>query len=104
MDFEWPSNEVTVINGYFDIRKMNLYKDNNRIKRVKIESYSPAFTTEYEFEDVVKFHDIPLPEKTEHIKMTILEVYKGRKYDDTCISFIAIPPKRWRSYGICQYR
>ena len=100
MDFKWPSNEITILNGYIDFFRMNLYKDNGRLKRIKIESTSPVFSIEYEFEDVVKFHDIKLPATTTNVRITILEVYAGRKYSDTCVSMISIPAQRWRSYEV----
>nr|WP_156786652.1 hypothetical protein [Treponema brennaborense] len=60
------------------------------MKRVLIESENPKFSKEYNLEDIVKYNVIQLPEKTDKIRITIKDVYPGRKWDDTCISSILI--------------
>jgi len=83
-----PSNLIIIVNGYFDPQKLYLYNYNNRIKKVKIRSLD----TQNEFEIIANLKDtynlqmIRLPKKTNKLEMTILEVYKGTKYDDTCLS------------------
>lgn len=95
--FSRDSDRLIVLNGYVDILRRSLYKDNSRPKVVELRSESPEFTMEYEFEDVVKFHEIALPEPTRSLRMTIKDVYPGRKYDDTCVSAVMLPQERWRS-------
>ncbi|MBP7263758.1 MAG: hypothetical protein KBB32_06250 [Spirochaetia bacterium] len=95
--FSRDSDRLIVLNGYVDILRRSLYKDNSRPKIVELRSESPEFTMEYEFEDVVKFHEIALPEPTRSLRMTIKDVYPGRKYDDTCVSAVMLPQERWRS-------
>lgn len=90
IEFKYASDEIQILNGFVDFSRMHLYKDNSRVKRVLIESVEPAFKQEYELEDVVRYNVISLPRKTAKIRMTILDVYPGRKYKDTCISSILV--------------
>lgn len=90
IDFKYASDEIQVLNGFVDFRRMHLYRDNSRVKRVRVESKEPAFTEEYDFEDVVRYNLIQLPKMTQRIRMTILEVYPGRKWQDTAISSILV--------------
>lgn len=93
------SDHVMVLNGAVDISRRYLYKANNRLKCILVKSSDPAFSFEYTFEDIVEFQEIKLPLSTKRLTFTILEVYKGEKYDDTCITkiFLKQDPLRPRS-------
>lgn len=99
VEFKRKTDHVMVLNGAVDIARLNLYKDNNRLKRVLVKGDAGAFAIEYTFEDVVQFHKISFPKEVEGITITILDVYKGRKWDDTCVSaiFLKQPPLRPRA-------
>ncbi len=79
---------IKIINGY--AKSEGLYQANNRVKRVRI-SFDDGTSFEAELNDgqiqpqLIRF---PMPKKTERIRLTILEVYPGTKYRDTCISEI----------------
>ena len=90
IDFKYASDEIQILNGFVDFSRKRLYRDNSRVKKILIESEDPKFAKEYELEDVVRYTSIQLPEKTEKIRITIKDVYKGDKYDDTCISSIIV--------------
>lgn len=90
IEFKYASDEMQILNGFVDFSRMHLYKDNSRVKRILIESEEPAFSKEYELEDVVRYNVLTLPSKTTKIRMTILDVYPGRKWQDTCISSILV--------------
>ena len=90
IDFKYASDEIQILNGFVDFSRKRLYRDNSRVKKILIESENPKFAKEYELEDAVKYTAVRLPEKTEKIKITIKDVYKGDKYDDTCISSIIV--------------
>lgn len=90
VEFKYASDEMQILNGFVDFSRMHLYKDNSRVKRILIESEEPAFSKEYELEDVVRYNVLTLPSKTTKIRMTILDVYPGRKWQDTCISSILV--------------
>lgn len=90
IDFKYKSDELQILNGYVDFRRMYLYKENSRVKTILVESENPKFSKEYELEDLVKYNVIKLPSKTDYVRLTIKDVYKGEKYDDTCLSSILI--------------
>lgn len=79
-----------IMNGYVDFFRTDLYKKNNRVKKIQIESMDSEekYNFDYILEDTPNFQEIQLPRYTKKIKITILDVYKGTDYDDTCISGI----------------
>lgn len=97
VDFTRMSDELMILNGYIDFGNMQLYKRNGRLKRIRVESTAPAFSMEYSFDDFVAYHSIKLPAATQSVKITILDVFKGEKYSDTCVTAIMLPQERWRS-------
>ncbi|MBC6714030.1 hypothetical protein [Treponema sp. Marseille-Q3903] len=98
MEFKWKSDEMQILNGFVDFTRMDLYEKNSRVKTVLIESENPKFAQEYELDDIVRYTVIKLPAKTDKIRMTIKDVYKGSKYDDTCISSILVTNPNLPSY------
>lgn len=97
--FSRPSDHLMVLNGAVDVTRRQLYKDNNRLKRIEVRASDGSFRLEYEFEDVVAFHRIDLPSLASGVRLTILEVYPGRRWDDTCVTaiFLKQPPLRPRA-------
>lgn len=96
VEFSRSSKSVIILNGYVDLAKRYLYKQNNRLKTVRIESSDPFFSITSTLEDVVMFHEIPFPAMTKKVRIVILDVYKGSKYDDTCITKIFIRQQELR--------
>ena len=88
VEFNRETNHMMVLNGYADFNKPDLFKSNNRVRRARIISESPAFNFTFQFNDDVRFSEIPFPQKTRKVRMIIEDVYKGTKYSDTCISAI----------------
>lgn len=78
---------LRILGGYVDPLKPHLFKQNNRIKKLLVET-TEGFSKELSFKDAVEFTKIELPKDTKHVKLTIKEVYKGSKYSDTCITAI----------------
>ena len=78
------------------MEKRYLYKANNRVKSAVITSLDEEnpFEVEYEFEDYVHFSEIDFPCEVSKVRFTIKEVYKGEKWDDTCITAVIT---RWES-------
>lgn len=85
--------DVRILNGYVDPLKPHLFKENNRIKKALLET-DTGIKKEFEFRDEVEFTQIILPSDVKHIKLTILEVYKGTKYQDTCITAVEVNRKQ----------
>lgn len=84
--------DIRILNGYVDPLKPHLFKENNRIKKALLET-DTGIKKEFEFRDEVEFTQIILPDNVKRIKLTILEVYKGTKYQDTCITAVEVNRK-----------
>jgi hypothetical protein len=90
IDFAFAKEEkikaINIINGYAKSNKH--YCVNNRVKKVKIQFNDGASMVQELKDAVLEPQRIELPEeKTVYsVRMTILEVYPGAKYNDTCIS------------------
>ena len=81
--------DIRILNGYVDPLKPHLFKENNRIKKARLET-DTGIKKEFEFRDEVEFTQIILPNNVKHVKLTILDVYKGTKYQDTCITAVEV--------------
>lgn len=84
------SDALVILNGFVDPGRPRLYKTNNRVKRLAVRSTDPAaaFEIEVVLPDRVVFHEIALPAFVSEVELTILEVYPGSRYNDTCISAV----------------
>jgi len=77
-------NELHLLTGYNKNEKV--FKENNRIKKALIE-FSSGQNITVNFIDTINYQIVPIHKQTiKWAKITILEVYKGTKYNDTCIS------------------
>ena len=108
IEFKKPSDELQILNGFVDFRRKHLFKDNNRVKTILVESSEPKFSQEYELEDAAKYTSIKLPVKTNKVRITIKEVYPGNKWQDTCLSSILVtdpdlPPYSQQKDKILQF-
>lgn len=84
-------SEITITNGYY--KDEELFYKNNRVKNCKFEfsdgtSHEVTLLGEYSEQSNLIAFDPPVD--TEYIKITILSVYPGNKYNDTCISEISV--------------
>ncbi|MEA4962438.1 DUF5050 domain-containing protein [Lutispora sp.] len=93
-------NGIQILNGH--IKSKELYFANNRVKKIQIE-FSDGSSIIKELDDEFAEYDKSFGEyfgvqeiffdreiDTDYIKISILDVYRGNKYDDTCISGIQI--------------
>ena len=82
-------SSIKIINGYG--KNGAIYQANNRVKRIKISFCdNTSFITELE-DGNLEPQKVMLPEtkNVKNVKITILEVYNGTKYNDTCISEVS---------------
>ncbi len=94
-DMSHPARElwdIRILNGYVDPLKPHLFKENNRIKKALLET-DTGIIKEIQFRDEVEFTQVILPKDVKHVKLTILEIYKGTKYQDTCITSVEVKEK-----------
>lgn len=81
-------NSLIISNGFVSF-KVSTYYNNNRVKLLRV--YNSNNTNEFftvELPDNAIPFEIKLPFQTNIVELEILDVYKGDKYDDTCINFI----------------
>ncbi len=80
---------LLIMNGYISYNKPYLYKQNNRIKTIRVTG-----TNTKKFK-ILNLLDTPHPQtvdisfitEPEDIRIEIESVYKGTKYDDTCLHY-----------------
>lgn len=101
VDFYMPSDNLVVLNGFVDFERPHLYKNNARIKKVLVEG--DGFSFEHSFDDNVHFEQIDFPNEVDKVKVTVLEVYDGLKYNDLCISGIFTNPD-WYGFNKSFFR
>ncbi|GMO58067.1 MAG: hypothetical protein Ta2G_18100 [Termitinemataceae bacterium] len=80
------STYITFSNGYVDYNKPYLYRYNNRVKKIRIEYEGKHF--DHDIPDNPNFIFIHFDKSVKSFTVKILEVYKGIKWDDTCINAI----------------
>lgn len=85
-------SSLLLANGYVDFDKPYLYLANNRIKQLRIQCIDEGLDFIIELEDTSQLQEVKLPRnvygKKPVFRLSILEVYKGEKWDDTCLNFI----------------
>lgn len=98
ISFSKPQAGFVILNGYVNPAKPQLFKENNRLKRIKVSSLDKdgQFELFYNFKDRVEFSRIILPKKVSKVRIELVDVYKGSKWSDTCIS--AILPDLTKEY------
>ena len=92
---EFSVKEIDIINGY--AKDQETYKNNNRASKiiVYIKGKELREYRKYDFllkDDTTQYQNVKIDYNgyIEHIDVEITDVYKGKKYDDTCISDIVI--------------
>ncbi len=91
----YPTEIIIIANGFFNPQKLYLYYYNNRVKKIKIKSLDidNSFEIFVDLKDTYNLQMVRLPKKSTKFEMTILDVYKGTKFKDTCIAGLFI--SRW---------
>ena len=80
---------LLLINGYISYEKPYLYKQNNRIKKIKVTGLKSGNSKILDVLDTPhpQTVDISFITQPENIRVEIADVYKGTKYDDTCLHY-----------------
>ena len=87
---------LLIMNGYISYKKPYLYKQNNRVKAVKVTGLKSGKSKILEVLDTPhpQTVDISFITEVEDIRVEIADVYKGTKYDDTCLHFCITYPNK----------
>jgi len=76
-----------LVNGFLSFVKPYLYRQNNRIARLKIVSIDGTGALEFSLKDSPNLQYCDISHLTGSIfRVTIMDVYRGTKYDDTCLA------------------
>ena len=80
---------LLIMNGYISYEKPYLYKQNNRIKKIKVTGLKSGKAKVLDVLDTPhpQTVDISFITEPENIRVEIADVYKGTKYDDTSLHF-----------------
>jgi hypothetical protein len=83
-------NGIYISNGFIDYNRPYLYEYNNRIKKIRVSYIGYNEYKEFEIEDIPNFQYIHLDMnyKPNIVLIEIVEVYKGSRWEDTCINNI----------------
>ena len=81
---------LLIMNGYISYDKPYLYKQNGRVKKIKVTGLKSGKSKILDVLDTPhpQTVDISFITEPEDIRIQIADVYKGTKYDDTCINYL----------------
>lgn len=81
---------LLIMNGYISYKKPHLYKMNNRVKKLKVTGLKSGKSKILDVLDTPhpQTVDISFITENEDLRIEIADVYKGSKYDDTCIHYL----------------
>lgn len=88
---------LLVSNGFVDYNRPYLFADNNRVKKIRVHYGNLGKYTDFDLLDISNYQYLEFPYGYEDywgeiefsfITIEILEVYKGNRWDDTCINLI----------------
>jgi hypothetical protein len=83
-------HSIVISNGFFSHDNPSLYFRNNRVKRIRIEDMNGTFRQEFEVLDTPNLQTFRLNGFYSKIRITILDVYNGTEYNDTCINYLDV--------------
>jgi hypothetical protein len=96
---EWLELHVTGAKARFDTiefengyqKSLAAYRNNARLRTIEIET-GTGFRAGFRLQDIPGYQSIKLPEPMEstYIRMTIVDVYPGEKYSDTCLTSMSV--------------
>jgi hypothetical protein len=86
--WSWDISALIIVNGFISSRKPELYAANNRVKKLRIYHDNTDAGYEFDLKDTPNPQILRLPFKSRIIRIEILDVYKGDKYDDTCLTML----------------
>jgi hypothetical protein len=92
---------ILISNGYVDYNKPYLYKNNNRVKTIRMWYGDTGDYTDHEIKDTAHYQEVGFSSKyagnrfeenpkikITYITLEIVDVYSGDKWDDTCINLL----------------
>lgn len=91
VQFQMNGQEIIIFNGFVSKDKRYLFSQNSRVKTIDLYFKSSKVRKSYELQDTPNPQVIKLESMfNEKVVLTIVDVYKGDKYSDTCLNAIMI--------------
>jgi hypothetical protein len=82
---------IIISNGFVDYNRPHLFLANNRVKKIRVWFGDTELFEEFELSDTPNYQTIEFQGgQAKHITIEILDVYRGTRYDDTCINKILV--------------
>ncbi len=85
------TKNIVISSGYVKVGRSDLYEKNSRPKTIVIEYLTSNKKKTVELKDTSEPQSINLfapAERSEPVKLTFVENYKGSKYSDLCVNYI----------------
>ena len=90
LECDYEISGLIIVNGYISLDKPELFLFNNRVKTIKISIDNRSEVFNHELEDTSNPQIIRLPVPGKKVKIEIAGVYKGSRWNDTCIGMIQV--------------
>ncbi|MBN2650904.1 MAG: hypothetical protein JXR63_00875 [Spirochaetales bacterium] len=89
IELEEAVETISLIPGFLDFKRQNLFYDNSRVKSIEITNFETNKSLGvFILEDKIKYTTICLSEEVKNFRIKIIDTYPGKKYNDPCISSI----------------
>lgn len=86
-----PRNRIVIMSGFIDPTHPDLFKKNSRVKKIQASFGSESLIFNLRDTPQPQLLELPASFKAGIVRLTILDVYPGSKYEDTAISSIFFP-------------
>jgi len=84
------AHHLVILNGFFAPGQLTLYRDNGRLKQIRLRGFAESgemlFEQTFDLLDTPNLQLIEFPEIAYDVEMEIIEVYAGRRFEDTAVS------------------
>lgn len=85
---KWRMRGIVISNGFVDYNRPYLYEYNNRIKRIRIYYEDLNEFMDIDLEDTPQLQYVQFDKKYKKIRIEILDVYRGERWNDTCVNMM----------------
>jgi hypothetical protein len=85
---KWRMKGIIISNGFVDYNRPYLYEYNNRIKRIRIYYEDLNEFMDIDLEDTPQIQYVQFDKLSSKIRIEILDVYRGERWNDTCVNMI----------------
>jgi hypothetical protein len=88
MEWDYEIGGLIIINGFISFQRPELYMSNNRVKKMQVFVNGEQDGFIYNLKDNSDPQIIQLNRQGKRVRIKILDVYNGSRWNDTCLSMI----------------